>query len=59
MNEEYKRGNATPNGDLRVDRFCSTFPSNATVTCFGESSTPSSDSISENDSAQVIVINEG
>ena len=59
VNGVYITGNAKPNGDLRVDTFCSTFTSSATVTCFGESSTPSSDSVSENDSAQVIVINKG
>ena len=58
VNGVYITGNAKPNGDLRVDTFCSTFTSSATVTCFGESSGPIN-SISENDSAQVIVINKG
>ena len=55
VNGVYKRGNATPNGDLRVDIFCSNFTSNTTVACFGEPT----NSTSETDSAQVIIINEG
>ena len=55
VNGVHITGNATPNGDLRVDTFCSTFTSNTTIACFGE---PTSNS-SEADSAQVIIINEG
>ena len=55
VNGVHITGNAMPNGDLRVDTFCSTFTSTTTIACFGEPT----DSSSETDSAQVIIINEG
>ena len=44
--------------DQIVGTFCSNFTSNIAVTCFGESSAPNN-SVSENDTGQVTIIDEG
>ena len=58
MDGVFYPGSAYPNGDQRLDTFCANFTSNVTLTCYGESSGPTN-SVSENDSAQVMFINEG
>ena len=45
-------------GDQITATFCANFTSNATLTCFGESSAPNN-SVSENDTGQVTFIDEG